>query len=141
MRSAEVQRLSGVVQQQVSTYRENRRLPVAVQRLPGLADQMQDEARDNVSALPTAGPTSFNSGASSKPEVAETVIHRLVSMGVFVPHGSVDNEDQHQEDRGQPLKAPSLARLRISVPHPPSRSSPAWGQGRRVTQEEAAWGC
>ena len=58
-----------------------------VSRLSGLVDNMQDEASDAVGQLPLVGPGS----ASSHPEigaadVAQDVIHRLVSMGVFVTH-------------------------------------------------------
>ena len=68
-------------------------------RLSGLLDTMQSEASDNVRQLPMLGSgTGTHLAGSDSPDVIQTVIHRLVSMGVFVPHGEegrrgLDNEE------------------------------------------------
>ena len=57
-------------------------------RLSGLLDAMQSEATDNVRQLPMLGSgTGAHLAGSDSPDVVQTVIHRLVSMGVFTPHG------------------------------------------------------
>ena len=57
-------------------------------RLSGLLDAMQSEATDNVRQLPLLGPgPGVPLAGSESPDVVQTVIHRLVSMGVFTPHG------------------------------------------------------
>ena len=66
--------------------KEKQSLAAEVHRLSGLVDRMQEEARDTVRPLPTLGhpPAPSRSDTSG---LVEDVIHRLVAMGVFIPHG------------------------------------------------------
>ena len=74
------------VQYENST-RETQSFTDEVHRLSGLVGSMQDEASDAVRPLPVVGPWPAPSRVESDTSVVETVIHRLVTMGVFVPHG------------------------------------------------------
>ena len=70
-----------------SVARDKQSLTDEVHRLSGLVDSMQDEASDVVRQLPVVGPWTASSRVESDTsDVVETVIHRLVSMGMFTPH-------------------------------------------------------
>ena len=68
--------------------RDKQSLAEEVNRLTELVDSMQDEASDSVRPLPVVGPCPALSRAEfDTAGLVEIVIHRLVSMGVFTPHG------------------------------------------------------
>ena len=66
--------------------RDKQSLADEVHRLSGLVDHMQDEASDAVRQLPAVAHWTASSHVEPDTfDVVETVIHRLVSMGVFTP--------------------------------------------------------